>query len=555
MKKVLLLLSSLFLLTGCSLNAKSPYDPYKSRENEDVSNIYSGDGNDFHIKDWYAADYGQIEVREKEDYNEVFYMKTFGYEYTSIYSSAMGPFADFTYVNILAKGTPGKNITMRLYCGEQENEVNNALGNDVSFSLTDDFELHSLKIKGTLKSRMDLLRRISILPEMGLSSVNGTFYLKDVYFSKTLPEHAKWENTGVDIGDTSVTVNGWRTEGWTNYSLYPVSGGTGVKYNAAAEWGFIETVLDIPDGHNALKFKFKNMDIGGKPSVSVIRFLLRGDVMEHISEGVEYEYDVYYEASVYIYDLTKVDEVQPDSEGYTTLQLSLENALTAIGENHVERGYHLTLLVESNPEDSSKYLYTKDGEMVIYDCCTYHGEFVTDYYYMIDQGAYVLSEKEGVEKNITYKDVLGNAYWPRINRRVVGANHGSTITMRIRNNGESAVKISVHAGMANDNRSDSDNNMFYPLWNTDGKTKVVNGTGTHWYYTDGADYDIDPGETTIITITVDENIVETNTSTEEKSNTPSTENDIINEIQLLVDNCYGDDVKRSGDIDIIDVTF
>lgn len=520
-----------YAITDFLNNGEKKFNPYASRKNEDVSNVYNGGGNDFHISSWYASDYGQIDVNETSTETEVFYMKTFGYEYTSIFSSVMGPLADFAYINFVARGTPGKNVTLRMYYGNQDDEVHNVLGNDVAFSLTEDATIHSLRVKGTMTSKLDLLKKIVIIPEMGLSSVNGRFYISDVYFSKTLPEEARLENPGVDSGDTSVIVNGWRTEGWTNYSLYPVGTGVGIKYNSAGEWGFVEKTLDINEGDNGLYFQFENILELDTPSVTVIHFILRGDVKEHISEGVEYEYDVFYEAPIYTYDLTKEEEVQADEEGLTTLELSLENALETIGEHHVELGYRLTLLIESHPDDLDKYLYNTNGQMVIKDVHTYHGDFDVEYYSLTGEGPYELLNKEGVDKNIIYTNVKGNAYWPRVSRRMEGTTHTSAITITIRNNGENSVRIAVHAGMINDPRSDSKNNFFFPLWKNSGKSGD--------YFADGMDVDILPGESAVVTISVDEQF--------------TAENDVIDTVQFLVDNCYGDEETRSGNIDIVSV--
>ena len=510
------------------------YDPYASRKNEDVSNIYNGNQDEFHISSWYASDYGQIDVREKENETEVFYMKTFGYEYTGIYSSVMGPLADFSYINFVAKGDPGRNMTLRMYYGSKEDETHNVLGNDVAFSLTEDYTIHTLKVKGNMTSRLDLLKRVVVMPEVGLSSVNGTFYIKDVYFSKDIPANGYLENPGVDTGDTSVMVNGWRTEGWTNYSLYPVANnGVGIRYNSAAEWGYIEKTIDIPEGDNGLYFQFQNILELDIPSVTVIHLILRGDVKEHVSEGVEYEYDIFYEAPIYTYDLTKNNEVQADENGITTLELSLENALESIGEHHQELGYRLTLLIESHPDDYMKYLYSTNGHMVIKDVHTYKGDFDVEYYSLTGEGSYVLNKKEGVDKNITYTNVSGSAYWPRISRKMVGTNHASVITLVIRNNGENTAKVAVHAGMINDDRSDSKNNYFYPLWHNRG----LSGD----YFDDGLSYDIESGQSVTVTISVDEAY--------------TADTDIIDTIQFLIDNCYGDDTLRSGDIDIVSVNI
>ena len=185
--------------------------------------------------------------------------------------------------------------------------------------------------------------------------------------------------------------------------------------------------------------------------------------------------------------------------------------------------------------------------MHILGCETYNGEVVMDYYYMIEQGNYVLTDNEFGEKTITYENVSGDGYWPRVNRRVTNAKHDSVITMVVKNNGENIVRVSAHAGMANDERSDSDNNMFYPLWKTNGKSN----SGGHWYYGDGGSYDIEPGDTVDIVMSVDAILKDFDISTETEKNIDSTDTDIINEIQLLVDNCWGDSNKRSGSIDII----
>ena len=155
MKKIILLLASLFLVTGCN-SKKSPYDPYASRDTRTIPNIYSGDKQDFHLNSWYPSDVGEPSVTEEIDQTIVTYTKTYDKNYTSVYTPVMGPLADFTYINLVARGTPGKNVTMRMYYGSEEKETNNVLGNDIGFSLNEQFSIHSLKVKGTLKTRMDL---------------------------------------------------------------------------------------------------------------------------------------------------------------------------------------------------------------------------------------------------------------------------------------------------------------------------------------------------------------------------------------------------------------
>ena len=533
MKKQLLLtlLLSSLVLTGCNSNKK--YDIYSNRRDEDVLNVYSGDKNDFHISSWFASDFGQIETDEDNGVYTISYQKNITYEYTNIYTTVMGPLADFTYLNFHAKGTPGKSVTFRAYYGQGDAEYNNVLGGDFSFSLTEEYMTHSLKVKNIYKTRMDLLSRVCIFPEIGSAGIEvmGTFTFDDVWFSSALPEGSRLENPGVDSGDTSVRVNGWTTDGWTLYTLYDAGNGhTGVKYTSAAEWATIEKDIEIPADHNGLRFTFENLYLSGKPSVTCIRFILRGDVSEHVTEGVEYDYYLYYEGAIYAYDLTKEDEVQPDENGLTTLELSLENAISSIG-NHHENGYRLTLFIESNPDDVAKFRRYRDGQMIIHDVETFKGSFITEKYTEYGSTVYTLSEKEGVDQNITYTNVSGNAYWPRVCRHIK-TSKTDTIKLVMRNNGENSVLIVVHAGIMTDDRSDAKNNMFYPLWHANGKSP-------EGYYTDGADYTIEPGATQEVSISVDSSFTDPN--------------DVIDVIQFVIDASYNDTQKRSGNIDIVSV--
>lgn len=534
MKKQLLvtLFISSLVLTGCNKNAK--YDLYDDRRDEEVINVYSGDKNDFHINNgWYASDFGQIETSSDDGVYTIAYQKNVEYEYTNIYTTVMGPLADFTYINFHAKGTPGKSVCFRAYYGNQEDENHNVLGKDVSFSLTEEYSTHTLRVKSLLKTRMDLLSKVCIYPEIGAAGIDisGTFMFDDVWFSNVIPEGSKLENPGVDTGDTSMRVNGWATEGWTLYTLYDAgSGHTGVKYTSAAEWATIERDIEIPTDHNGLRFTFENLYSSNKPSVTCIRFLLRGDVSEHVTEGVEYDYYLYYEAPIYAYDLTKTDEFQPDSNNLTTIEVSLESAVATIGAHH-ENGYRLTLLIESHPDDVVKFRRYRDGQMIIHSVETYKGDFNEEKYTQYGSTVYTLSEKEGVDQNITYTNVSGNAYWPRVCRHVK-TSKTDTIKVTIRNNGENNVLVVVHAGIMNDDRSDSKNNMFLPLWKDNGK----NADG---YYIDGQDFTIEPGQSVEASISVDEKF--------------TGDNDVIDVIQFVIDCSYGDTVKRSGNIDIVSV--
>ena len=74
--------------------------------------------------------------------------------------------------------------------------------------------------------------------------------------------------------------------------------------------------------------------------------------------------------------------------------------------------------------------------------------------------------------------------------------------------------------------------MFYPLWHANGKSP-------EGYYTDGADYTIQPGATQEVSISVDSSFTDPN--------------DVIDVIQFVIDASYNDTQKRSGNIDIVSV--
>ena len=536
MKKIsLLLIASSLLLTGCNQVSKH-YDPYKI-EDEEFANVYEGGKEDFHVHSWYESEAGAIDINENEDTGvvKVNYRKNVNFEYAHIYTTVLGPLADFTYVNFRAKGTPGKSVAIRVCYDPEDLETSNVLGNDVSFSLTEEYQTHTLKVKSIYRTRLDLAKRICIFPEIGQagSSIRDAFTFEDFYFSKEIPEGATLENPGVDTGDTSVNVNGWKTQAWTFYTLYPIGGNTGVTYKNAAEWAYIEKDIDIAESHNHLKFTFENLPYDNDLSVTHIVFILRGDVSAHITEDVEYDYYTYYEETIYTYDLTKDNEVEPDEDGLITLDIPLTSALNTLKDHH-EDGYRLTLLIESRPDDFDKFLYTREGNMIIHDTYTYEGEAAPiDYYSQYGESTYTLTDKEGVEKNITYTNVKGSAYWPRVCRRI-DTNVGDSVYIKIHNNGTNAVRVGVHAGIFTDDRSDVKNNNFFPLYLNQGK----NGDG---YYMDGNTQDIEPGADLEVTVTVDEGT----------THGVDASKDAIDVIQFLIDNCYGDSVSRSGNIDIV----
>lgn len=510
------------------------YNPYAEST---AVNVYDNSGQDMHLTR-FASDNMQIVSRpvlQEDSSYKVTYNNVSGYNYVG--TGVSGRMADFAYINVLAKGTPGKTIALRIFHSGIELENHNLLGNDVSFSLENDFTIHTLRIKSDYRSRLDLATRVCIYPEIGVADAYGEFYYKDVWFSDDIPENAVLENPGVDSGDTSKSVNGWVYESWTGYTLYNDIKGTGVSYVEAKEYASISKEIEIKDEHdNALEFSFENIIEFDKQTISHIRFILRGDV---IGQGVSpegYDYDIFIEDHIYTYNIADPEHVLPDENNITTLQIPLANAINTIGNKH-ENGYHLTIMIESFADDRALWDMSRDGQMIITDCHVYDGSYVKDLYTQTEDSEgfqYNISEKEGVERNITYTDLRGDKYWPVIYRSVEST-HDEEIVIAIRNNGDSAVRIGVHAGILYDERADEHNHFFYPLYNANKGEKNPDG-----YYTDGDVQDIEAMETYTFVVSVDEDEMYAN--------------DAISTLEFLIDNLYGDTVLRSGDVDIVSVT-
>ena len=506
------------------------YNPY---EDSVAENIYNNDGKDFYINT-FNTDNRQIVSRpalQQDGSYKVSYTNVSGYNYVG--TNVCGRLADFTYINILAKGEPGKSIALRLFHSDKEMESNNVLGDDVSFTLEEEFTIHTLKVKYDYQSRMDILTRVCIYPELGIGGAYGDFYYKDVWFSKEVPENSVLENPGVDTGDTSKTVNGWSYESWTGYTLYKHLNGTAVNYVEAKDYAFISYSLDIKGPEdNALLFAFENIVENEKQTVSHIRFLLRGDV---IGQGVSpegYDYDIFIEDVIYTFDITK-DHETPDQNNITTLKIPLADAISTIGNRH-ETGYKLTVMIESFEPDREIWDSSRYGQMVITDCHLYDGSYVSDVYSQPEDSEgfqYTLSDKAGVDKNITYENLRGDKYWPVIYRQVQST-HDQQIVVRIQNNGENSVQVMVHAGILYDSRADEHNHFFYPLWQAHQGEKNDDG-----YYIDGERQTILPGEYYDFLITVDEDEMY--------------KNDAIDTLEFLIDNVYNDKVLRSGNVDIV----
>ena len=556
MKKSKLLIFGIMSLLLASCGNTTPqgkaYDPYIDRYQEgvvEIENTYKGDKKDFYLHDFYPSHAGGVIKAELEnDEYHVTYNKSSATNYANISTPVIGRFSDFTYLNIHAKGNLGQPLSIRAFYDVEDNYRSNVFGGDTYISVDSTYKTYSLKVKKTYRTVMDLLYQVAIYPELGQASA-GEFYFDKIWFSTSLPEDSIWVNDQVDSGGSSIIVNGWETFTWTNYNLFQLSQEeTGLKYVKAGEWANVQHRLtseeetQLAGPNNAFRFTFKdNVDILGRKTISTITFKLVGD---KIGEGVTedgYSYNIYQEYVMSHY-ITKNDyETHVNEDGYVVFDVPFSSALTYIGDLHQD-GYYFSMLIESDPGYKSEYQFNPDGDMVFKSLSFSKVDEEIELYSQ-GSGEYqsLLSDKEGVEKNIQYTSMPAQTYWPRVERLVIDSSRDSVIKMTIRNNSDHEVKIGAHAGTIDPTRSDAKNNNFFPLWSYGAK----NADG---YFTDGQNYILEAEEVICIEIQVDY--------------VDAHEDDKITVIQLLIDNCWANEemeeipdfnMYRTGDIDVVSV--
>jgi hypothetical protein len=267
-------------------------------------------------------------------------------------------------------------------------------------------------------------------------------------------------------------------------------------------------------------------------------------VGDKIGEGVTedgYSYNIYQEYIMSHYIAKNDYDSHVNEDGYVVFDVPFSSALTYIGDLHQD-GYYFSMLIESDPGYKSEYQFNPDGDMIFKSLSfSKVDEEIELYSKGSGEYQYLLSDKEGVEKNIQYTSMPAQTYWPRVERLVLDSSKDSVIKMTIRNNSDHEVKIGAHAGTIDPTRSDAKNNNFFPLWSYGAK----NADG---YFTDGQNYILEAEETIVIEMQVDY--------------VDAHEDDKITVIQLLIDNCWANEemeeipdfnMYRTGDIDVISV--
>lgn len=289
----------------------------------DYFNIYDGkkSPSEYHIKNWDAdeekgvtattADDGSIEVafNKKTDYNQA-------------ECSLAGYFSDFSYLNFKLSGqtkiksggevqTKPVALEAQIKFNVSESKYDQVIG-EMPFEVGNEETIISIKIPSKKTCYMDLIDSILLFPEPGSQNVatasgtvtySGSFTIYDAWFSKELPDDVKKDNILEPSGSSSVVnetalkavgKDTWYNETtWTNYNIswsnnpeYLVD--ISSKAQGVAEWGYVSVQLtDVKETDTQLKFVFVDkMDSNNKPTVSYIRFTLRGSPDKVVDDGV-----------------------------------------------------------------------------------------------------------------------------------------------------------------------------------------------------------------------------------------------------------------------------
>lgn len=154
--------------------------------------------------------------------------------------------------------------------------------------------------------------------------------------------------------DDNLKETTWLTPSWCNYNIsynQKTDSTTISSSTSVSEYSYVETPIIYEENLTTLTFKFINKN----NSYTNIKFMLRGDVSEHIdaSDEVEYEYDLFYEQEIYNYDLYNENEIKADENEIITLTISIEEASNYL-KDHITNGLRLTLFIESDPNNNTE---------------------------------------------------------------------------------------------------------------------------------------------------------------------------------------------------------
>ena len=371
MKKVIKSFFAFLLMVSIVSCNKNPSST--SIEEVEVYNKYEEKADEFHLNSWIGAPFEAFEITEEDDEAWIEYEKSATENYSYVYTTMSGDLADFSYVNITIKGSlKGDSIrTATLRIGvDTEHLEDNIIGADYNLALSSEYQTYSLKIKGVYRARLDIAAALAVYPDIGKGGYDAlgnlyadTMVIKDVWFSKSVPEGVEIANPNVDSGeDSATTVNGWSTYSWCGYSIVEDGANTIVGINAGSiediEWSFVEYRFENYKDMNKLKFLFENID----NSITKITMKLRGDSYTYVSSGdvvdgnvVEYGYYLYYEQTILQYDLSN-PEHKPNSNGEVLFNFNIANEMAYFKEapdaehaSKFEEGFSFVLLIESDP--------------------------------------------------------------------------------------------------------------------------------------------------------------------------------------------------------------
>jgi len=213
-----------------------------------------------------------------------------------------------------------------------------------------------------LKGKHEDGLRLTLLVESNPNEIGEDYMNYDGFGVMTVVSFRTLKNQ--EVKETT-----WSTPSWCNYSISFDSSKnetTITTPSKVTDYSYCQSPIAYEENLNNLMFKFKNVD----NSVTNIKFMLRGDVSEHVDvgPGVEYAYDLYFEKEIYTYDFYKENEVSADEEGNITLNIDVTEAINYL-KDHIEGGLRLVLFIETDPlKQSEEHPFDGLGTIKIISC-------------------------------------------------------------------------------------------------------------------------------------------------------------------------------------------
>lgn len=283
----------------------------------DYYNVYEGKNDEFHFGKWYSSDDKQLKIAESESANDGATKISFSKvsDYNEAISSIAGSFSDFKYVNFKLSGSSTVTVNgsekqtdlsmmAQINYNVDEKTSDKVIGEE-TFVVSATPTTYTIKLPSEKHCYLDLIDSVWLFPEPGSKNdassrtfYKGNFYVYDAWFSKNVPAGVKEEDVISPIASASTVretklvagkTNWYNETDWTQYKLSKSTNPdylVDIKSSQVAEWGYVSVQLsDFKLTDNKLEFTFIDNMNGEKPSLSYIRFRLRGAQIGMFNDG------------------------------------------------------------------------------------------------------------------------------------------------------------------------------------------------------------------------------------------------------------------------------